>query len=110
MPQDHKTVILHAVAYTPGYLFAWEEDRAYRGVVEFSPRPGKGFNVINRVSLEDYTAGVLPSEMSTHWPMEALKAQAIVTRSYVLTRLGRHNEEGFDVTDDVQDQVYRGLR
>ena len=110
-PTDkQKPVILHAVPSGTGYFFAREEDRAYRGLMEISPRQGKGFNVINRVSLEDYTAGVLPSEMSATWPMEALKAQAVVIRSYVLTRLGRHNDEGFDVLDGVQDQAYRGLR
>jgi len=105
-----KPVVLHAVPYNTGYFFAREEDRAYRGLIEISPRQGKGFNVINRVSLEDYTAGVLPAEMNTSWPIEALKAQAVVVRGYVMTRLGRHNDEGFDVVDSVQDQVYRGLR
>lgn len=105
-----KPVVLHAVPSGTGYFFAREEDRAYRGLIEISPREGKGFNVINRVSLEDYTAGVLPSEVYSTWPLEALKAQAVVIRSYVLTRLGRHNDEGFDVLDGVQDQAYRGLR
>ncbi len=105
-----KPVVLHAISSNPGYFFAKEEDRAYRGLVEILPKAGEGFNVINRVSLEDYTAGVLPSEMAPSWPGEALKAQAVVARSYALSRLGRHNDQGFDVTDDVQDQVYRGLR
>ncbi len=105
-----KPIVLHAIPSNPGYFFAKEEDRAYRGLVEILPKAGEGFNVVNRVSLEDYTAGVLPSEMASSWPMEALKAQAVVARSYALSRLGRHDGEGFDVTDDVQDQVYRGLR
>lgn len=105
-----KPIAVHSIPSNTGYFFAREEDRAYRGLVEISPKAGNGFNVINRVSLEDYTAGVLPSEMAPTWPLEALKAQAIVARSYALTRLGRHNDQGFDVTDDVQDQVYRGLR
>ncbi len=110
-PKDsQKPVVLHAVPTGTGYFFAREEDKAYRGLIEISPRPGKGFNVINRVSLEDYTAGVLPAEMMTTWPLEALKAQAIVVRTYVLSKLGNRNEQGFDVFDNVQDQVYRGLR
>src|SRR5581483_1875966 len=55
-------------------------------------------------------AGVLPSEMSASWPIEALKAQAIVVRTYVLSKMGSHNADGFDVVDSVRDQVYRGLR
>ncbi len=104
-----KPLLLHAVPFNKGYFFAREEDRAYRGFLEISPRQGNGFNVINRVTLEDYTAGVLPSEMLSTWPMEALKAQAIVVRTYVLSKLGRHNEDGYDVSDNVQDQVYRGV-
>jgi SpoIID/LytB domain protein len=111
VPQDpSKPLLLHAVPYNKGYFFAREEDRAYRGVLEISPHPGTGFNIINRVTLEDYTAGVLPSEMLATWPMEALKAQAIVVRTYVLSKLGRHNDDGYDVSDNVQDQVYRGVR
>ena len=66
--------------------------------------------MVNRVSLEAYTAGVLSAEMSASWPMEALESQAIVTRTYVLSKMGRHNSEGFDVCDSVHCQVYRGLR
>jgi SpoIID/LytB domain protein len=105
-----KPLLVHAVPSNTGYFFAKEEDRCYRGELEFSPRSGAGFNAINLVSLEAYTAGVLPSEMLSSWPAEALKAQAIVARTYVLSKLGRHNAEGFDVCDSVHCEVYRGLR
>jgi stage II sporulation protein D len=111
VPQDPlKPFLVHAVPFNKGYFFGREEDRAYRGLLEISPRPGNGFNAINRVTLEDYAAGVLPAEMTATWPIEALKAQAIVVRTYVLSKLGRHNEDGYDVSDNVQDQVYRGVR
>jgi SpoIID/LytB domain protein len=103
-------VLLHAVPSNTGYFFAKEEDRAYRGLVEISPHPGKGFHVINRVTLEDYTAGVLPAEMPSSWPLEALKAQAIVARTYVLSEMGKFNADGYDVSDNVSCQVYGGLR
>ena len=110
-PKDQpKAVILHAVSSGTGYFFAKEEDRAYRGLLEIVPREGKGFQVVNRVSLEDYLAGVLPAEMLSSWPMEALKAQAIVARTYVLSKMGRHNADGFDVCDSVHCEAYRGLR
>ena len=111
VPQDpQRAIVLHAVPSNTGYFFAREEDRAYRGLVEISPRPGRGFQVVNRVTLEDYLAGVLPSEMPYDWPLEALKAQAIVARTYALSKMGRHNEEGFDLCDSVHCEVYRGLR
>ena len=105
-----KPFLVHAVPSNRGYFYAKQEDRAYRGILELSPRGDRGFNVINRVTLEDYTAGVLPAEMVSSWPMEALKAQAIVARTYVLSKMGHYNSEGFDVGDSVQDQVYAGLR
>jgi SpoIID/LytB domain protein len=105
-----KTLALHAVSSNKGYFYAREEDRAYRGTLEISPRPGNGFQVISRVSLEAYLAGVLPAEMPPLWPLEAQKAQAVVARTYALSKMGRHNSEGFDVCDSVHCQVYRGVR
>jgi stage II sporulation protein D len=105
-----KAFVLHAVPSNVGYFYAKEEDRAYRGILEISPRAGTGFQVLNRVTLEDHLAGVLPAEMPSSWPMEALKAQAIVARTYVLSKMGRHNDSGFDVCDNVHCEVYRGLR
>jgi SpoIID/LytB domain protein len=105
-----KAFVLHAVPSNVGYFYAKEEDRAYRGTLEIAPRPGTGFQALNRAALEDYLAGVLPAEMPSSWPMEALKAQAIVARTYVLSKMGRHNDEGFDVCDNVHCEVYRGLR
>jgi SpoIID/LytB domain protein len=110
VPEDpESSLALHAVASGAGYFFAREEDRFYRGFLEISPRKGKGFNVINRVNLEAYTAGVLPSEMPSSWPLEALKVQAVVARSYVLAKLGRHNTEGYDVCDEVHCAAYNGI-
>jgi len=102
-------LVFHDMPTNKGYFFGRDQDRAYRETIEILPKPNIGFNVINRVSLEAYTAGVLPSEMISSWPLEALKAQAIAARSYVLTKLNGYNGEGFDVYDGVQSQVYGGL-
>jgi len=76
-------VVLHAIPSNTGYFFAKEEDRAYRGLIEISPDPGKGFQVNQPVQLRNSLAGVLPRRMPSHWPLEALKTQAIVARTYV---------------------------
>ncbi len=110
VPEDpRETLALHAVSSGSGYFFAKEEDRFYRGWIEISPRPGKGFNVINWVNLEAYTAGTLPSEMPSSWPLEALKVQAVLARTYALSKMGRHNAEGFDVCDEVHCAAYHGV-
>ncbi len=105
----HQPLVLHNIPSNKGYFFGKDEDRAYREIIEILPREKMGFNVINRVSLEAYTAGVLPSEMISSWPLEALKAQAIAARSYVLSKLNGYKNEGFDVADGVQSQVYGGV-
>lgn len=64
--------------------------------------------VINEVGIENYVRGVLSREMSPDWPLEALKSQAVATRSFAVKNLGRHLKEGFDLCATVHCQVYGG--
>lgn len=81
----------------------------YRGTFEITKAPTKNnyFNVINVVDLESYLRGVVPNEMPVRFGHEALKAQAILARNYVLKPRDKkyHN---FDVCDSVACQVYFG--
>jgi stage II sporulation protein D len=78
----------------------------YRGRMVLT-RDGGGVLAVNHVSLEHYLYGVVPAEMPASWPAEALKAQAIVARSYALT--SRSTGLPWDVFADVRSQVYRGV-
>jgi stage II sporulation protein D len=78
----------------------------YRGRMLLS-RDGRAVLVVNSVGLEQYLYGVVPSEMPASWPAEALKAQAVVARSYALR--GRRPTAPYDVFADVRSQVYRGV-
>lgn len=69
---------------------------------------GKSVNLINKLPLETYLRGVVPSEMSSKWSSEALKAQAIAARSYAVANLGKRNSLGYDLNDTPQDQAYGG--
>ncbi|MEZ4750714.1 MAG: SpoIID/LytB domain-containing protein [Bdellovibrionota bacterium] len=82
--------------------------RFYHGAL-WLHQTGSAFTVVNRVTLEDYLAGTLGGEMSPSWEMDALKAQAVVSRSYVLHRLKRPSHTLYDVQSSVADQVYGGL-
>jgi SpoIID/LytB domain protein len=83
-----------------------ELDRGYRGQIEVSVTAQK-LSAINIVGLEQYLAGVVPQEMPSAWPEEALKAQSVAARSYALAhRLGG---KGFDLYADVRSQVYGGI-
>src|SRR5262249_14828713 len=53
-------------------------------------------NVTAMMSLEDYIVHVVSSEASVENEPEALKALAIVARTYALKNLGRHQNEGYD--------------
>src|SRR5438094_1565832 len=61
---------------------------------------------INELPLEDYVKGVVPSEMSAAWHPEALKAQAIATRTYALYKMRQNARKDFDVVASIKDQVY----
>jgi len=63
-------------------------------------------NRIVAVALEDYVLGVLSVEATLEDELEALKAQAIVTRTYALKNLGRHSSEGFDLCSNTHCQQY----
>ncbi|MDL2300114.1 SpoIID/LytB domain-containing protein, partial [Clostridiaceae bacterium OttesenSCG-928-D20] len=82
--------------------------RKYFGDFQFLRLKGDDMTVVNFIDIEDYTKGVLPHEMSTSWPLEALKAQALAARTYALNNLNTYNNYGFDVTNDTYSQVYRG--
>jgi stage II sporulation protein D len=77
----------------------------YRGSLVASASGG-GLQVINKLPLEDYVRGVVPNEVPSSWPAEALRAQAVVARSY-----GTATERSgpFDHYDDTRSQVYGGF-
>jgi SpoIID/LytB domain protein len=77
----------------------------YRGVLHVMARTT--VTVVNEVPLESYLQGVVPAEMRYTWPIAALRAQAVASRSYAAVRL--HPSTGtFDLYDDTRSQVYRG--
>ncbi|QQR58051.1 MAG: SpoIID/LytB domain-containing protein [Candidatus Melainabacteria bacterium] len=83
-------------------------NRPYRGSLFVRIQNGK-FQAINIINLEDYLLSVLPSEMPSAWPLEALKAQSIAARSYALANLNKHAKDGYDLGSGTEDQVYRGV-
>ncbi|MBQ9342914.1 MAG: SpoIID/LytB domain-containing protein, partial [Clostridia bacterium] len=64
--------------------------------------------VIAHVFMEDYLCGVLPYEMGSSAPLEALKAQCISARTYTLRAMKAASARTYDVVDTTNDQVYNG--
>lgn len=84
------------------------KDAIYRGQLELisTSKDGK-FYIINSLPLEDYLKGVVPNEMPVHFGLEALKAQSVAARNYVLSPRVKANPN-YDVVDSVASQVYFG--
>ena len=81
----------------------------YRGTIQITKVPKKDdqFNIINVIDVESYLRGVVPNEMPVRFGTEALKAQAILARNYVL-KPREANYHNYDVCDSVACQVYFG--
>lgn len=62
--------------------------------------------VIEFIPFEEYIVGVLAGEMPIYFEKEALKAQAVASRSYALKRMEYNLENDYDVVDTVMNQVY----
>jgi len=84
-------------------------DRRYRGSLTVLWNRTKELLAINVLPIEAYVEGVVAVEMRSSWPIEALKAQAIASRSYAFATLlrARAGAQAWDVNDH-QDQDYRG--
>ncbi|MGB0911446.1 MAG: SpoIID/LytB domain-containing protein, partial [Nitrospirales bacterium] len=78
-----------------------------RGGVELKQQ-GSKILVVNHVDVEAYVAGVVTGEINRSWHPEALKAQAVAARTYVLYKKMMNQRQPYDVLSSVQDQVYQG--
>ncbi len=74
--------------------------------LEFVALANGRMDVIATLDIEKYLTGVLPSEMPAQWPLEALKAQAVASRSYALAVARDRRELNYDVESSVLDQVF----
>lgn len=87
-------------------ILMYKTDR-FRGALKLTLARG-GFLVANVLPLEDYLVGTLPSEMSPSWEMEALKAQAVASRTYAYYMTKHPKHALYDLDRSIQDQVYGG--
>ncbi|WP_051758524.1 SpoIID/LytB domain-containing protein [Rossellomorea vietnamensis] len=81
-------------------------EKQYLGAVEFTVESGKYVRPVNHINLEDYLKGVVPAEMPSSWGanggLDALKAQAVAARTFVLKK------GNWSIYDGQSDQVYKG--
>ena len=82
--------------------------RKFRGTIDIVRQPNKKLLAINHLDVEEYICGVLYHEVAPWWPMEALKAQAIVSRTFALHQSRVNAHKDYDLVSTVYSQVYGG--
>jgi len=83
----------------------WVGGKRYSGLINIRNFKNEIF-VVNKLGIETYLTSVVGSEMPHKWPLEALKAQAIASRTYALKKNGN---DLYDIDSTQSDQVYNGL-
>ncbi len=83
----------------------WVGQKRYAGKLKIFIRDND-ILIVNILGIEKYLSSVVGSEMPAEWPMEALKAQAIASRTYALKQKGNPL---YDIDSTSNNQVYMGL-
>ena len=81
--------------------------RDYIGALEIW-RQGDGLLLVNELPMEEYVAGTVRGEASERWPAEALRAMAVVARSYAVYQQSRAAGKAFHLVAGNQDQNFAG--
>jgi len=81
--------------------------REYGGTLEIL-KTGDGLALINELPVEEYIAGALKAEASDRWPIEALRAQAIVSRTYALHHRQMNAARPYHIVASTAHQQYAG--
>jgi stage II sporulation protein D len=82
--------------------------RRFNGDIELIRDEKSRLCVVNYLELEDYIKGVLYHESSHYWPIEALKVQAVISRSFTVFKMQESRTRDYDLTSDIYSQVYGG--
>ena len=99
LPFFQKCGIVFLILFSFLTSFSYPADKDYKISVYINKEKR-----IRELPLEEYICGVLKGEISHKWPIEALKAQAVVARTYTFNRI----EKNYHLDDSIFNQVYQG--
>ena len=99
------TCIIIFIPYIIVNLFIKDEEIKFKYTSNMMVRVKQDDEII-KVPFEDYIVGVLAGEMPVSFELEALKAQAVAARSYVMKKMQANIDKEYDVVDTVMNQVY----
>jgi stage II sporulation protein D len=84
------------------------DKKKYHDTIQVIKNPSGSLTVVNEIDIEDYLKGVLPKEVVSDWPEDALKAQAVISRTYAVFKNIENKDYPFTLSSDVGSQVYGG--
>ncbi|HSL87789.1 MAG TPA: SpoIID/LytB domain-containing protein [Ignavibacteriaceae bacterium] len=108
--ENNAALKIKDVPYGVGWWWEGVEDKIYEAEISFYVTAEEIFEVVIALPLEEYLKGVVPYEIGGDAPLEAVKAQAVAARSEALTAMQSkvYSGEHYDLTSDVECQVYGG--
>jgi len=87
-----------------------KEERKLKGEVNIIVDNKGDLTVVSVLPLEEYIAGLIPSMMESDFPLESMKAQAVASRSKIISSMGlRHLNDRFDFCSSKHCEVYNGI-
>lgn len=84
------------------------KSKRYKGKLILNQKNGK-IEIINILELGSYLKSVVPSEMPGSWHDEALKAQAVASRTYALFMIKQNQKNSYHLESGILSQVYKGI-
>jgi stage II sporulation protein D len=98
------------VRFYPEEELMYVNNRPYRGTIDVYSSRG-GLMAVNELFLETYLVGIINHEISSKWPGDAVKAQAVISRTYALYQMAKARmdpDQPYDIEGTVLGQVYKG--
>ena len=100
------SLLIIFIPYFVVNVFVKEEEIRFEYKENMYVRIKRSAGNIEKVPLEEYVVGVLAGEMPISFQKEAMKAQALAARTYVIKKMMNSLNRDYDVVDTVMDQVY----
>ena len=90
-----------------GIDFHWQrsQEQSFRGNILLAVASDSSFNLISEINLEDYLESVISSEMSAEAPLEFLKAQAVVARSWLVAMLAKKKTVRSNTSSQTENEI-----
>lgn len=99
-------IIVNGMTYTTPVYFQSPQKMRINGKEYFGSILVQDRFIINILPVEEYLKGVLSSEVAESWPAEALKAQAVVSRTFAYRKILNNKDTLYDVDDTTMYQKF----